>query len=166
MKFTFKQILAFNEAANGLITRMGEYDRRRLLYAVVKNQKKVKPIIDKFQKKSTEEFNELLADLNIEYASVDKDKNVIKDEKGRYSYTQENHKKLYREVAILTKKMDEKLEEEKLVEYDIEPYHCTDIDVALTMTEEECFAGFVYPEELVGNFDFWQEKTNELLKNE
>lgn len=74
-----------------------------------KEQKKLYKILEKLQH-HLDDYQKLLEDVRLEFASVDTEGNVILNEKGEYKFNKDNFKQLRNAVLDLDKKEVEKFE--------------------------------------------------------
>lgn len=127
MNVTFEKITEFfNEASFYL--QKNESENTKFIYALKKVQKKTKPFID--------EFLEGLQDIEVNNASVDKDRNLIVENE-KYKFTKE---------AFLQMKKEKKeyIDSFKQKEFDIDVHITSEKEVPeLTVEQKEAFAGFV-----------------------
>lgn len=131
---TFDEIVEFSNEAYKFISKAEEEGKAntKLIYALKRiagdpvTQKKgtLHKVIRKGQIKSR--------DLQIDYASVDDRGNLIKDDKGQYSYTKENKKALDLALENLT---NDNME--------FEPYIATEVTEDLNEYQKDLFKGFV-----------------------
>jgi len=119
---SFEQIIEFNELANGIKDK-----RSKLAYACKKVQKRVAEYI--------EDYIDKLKDLEVEYASIDSNGDLIVKE-NKYSYKPERLKALNEAKKKLWKSYKSK-------EYEFESYICTEITEELTDEEKDILEGFV-----------------------
>lgn len=62
-------------------------------------------------KKYIVEYNDKLEEYRLDYASVDKNNNLLLDEKGNYTYNKDNFKKLKKQTTEL---LDKEIDVEKI----------------------------------------------------
>jgi len=88
----------------------------------------------RLNKNISSDFQESVADIQIEFCSVDDKGNIIFDEHGRRKFTRENEKNLNKAVKELYNE-----------EIKIKPFYCTDkqwVD-SLNEDEKEIFKGII-----------------------
>ncbi len=125
---TYEDLLEFIECKNKVKKGNTKFDyaANRIIDRIASATKKINKDYDKKQR-----------DLIVDFASEDAEKNLIVSDKGLYSYTKENQKKL--DSAI------EKLQDERLLKkVEIEPYIVSDYP-ELTERQEKAFEGLLIP---------------------
>jgi len=116
---TYREIFELSHIIQGRIDIGKEDKLTTVLKTFVKKQ--YTPAIDN--------YNEMIADFNIDFCSTDKDGNIIKDEKGGFVFTKENLKQRNAKVKELL---------EKTYEFDTRFVEMPD---NLTEEEKEAFSG-------------------------
>jgi hypothetical protein len=91
-------------------------------------------------------YEEKKADILIDLASVDENKDLRIGTDGNYKYTQENRKKLEAQIKALNKQTAE-----------FEPYFCSEIPDDLTEAEAESYLDFVI-DKTTFSYDTYLEK--------
>jgi hypothetical protein len=91
VKKSYEELLTLIQLLNLSITDGKTIGEKKLTVFA----KKLQPFLD--------EYNEKLEDIRLDNASVDKDKNLLLNEKGGYMYTAEATKKVSKEIKELLK---------------------------------------------------------------
>lgn len=91
-KTTYEKLMDILKATESINTEIKD----KLSYRVGK-------LIAKLKDKARD-YSELVNDVNIDFCSLDKDKNIMKDNTGSLVFTQENQKKRNEEVKKISKK--------------------------------------------------------------
>lgn len=125
MTKTYEEIIDFTTVATGFVK-----EKTKFAYACQKVINRVAVA----SKKATKKYQEKLADIDIEFASVDEKDNLILVG-GKYQYTKESARK--RLDAIRAE--DAKLYETKI---DFEPHYCNELP-ELNEYQISCLTGFV-----------------------
>ena len=125
MTKTYEEIIDFTTVATGFVK-----EKIKFAYACQKVINRVAVA----SKKATKKYQEKLADIDIEFASVDEKDNLILVG-GKYQYTKESARK--RLDAIRAE--DAKLYETKI---DFEPHYCNELP-ELNEYQISCLTGFV-----------------------
>ena len=124
VQHTYKSIIRFYNTGN-MWLQMNPGKISKFHHALTRTLKKATDIVG--------EYNDLLEDLNIEFASVDKDGNILKADDGKeYKYTPRNltaRNKKQRELFL------------KVVPIDV--YYATELPEEFGPMEREMFEGFV-----------------------
>lgn len=133
MKLTYEKILIFSTYTRYIKTRE-DIKGKKFEYALDKVMNRISNSCKEIEK----DYTEKVQDRKIEYASIDKDKNIITNEHSDYVYTIENTKKLTESTRKL-------IEERNYKEIEIEPYITTGIIPSLDINIIEVFKGLVIP---------------------
>jgi len=141
---TLKRIDQFETHAKNYLEKNVEL--KKFTYALNKVIKDIaKRKIFKKHQDTFAEHREKLADAETLHASVDAKGNLIRDDKGIFSYTPEQHNILREKVIALNKDWKNKEEELANEEFEVEPFLVSDENIpdGLTIEELECFQEFV-----------------------
>jgi hypothetical protein len=122
---TLNSILIFNNVANTMLNRSND-KKSQFLYALQKVQKRVKSII--------EDYQEELAEKQIDLAATDKDGFIIQNNEGVFKFSTEKQKELN---LFVKNRMKEKCE--------IEPYLAKD-DINIDLLTRDALTPFVFEE--------------------
>lgn len=125
MTKTYPELMNLQATANGYISR--QKTMNKLTYAL---KSKILPQIEKIVE--DEDIASKVSDLNVEHASVDKDKNLI-IHNGNYVFTKEARKKIDEEIRKIN-------QEYRTKEFTITPYTVKDVE-GLTIEEQFTFSG-------------------------
>lgn len=134
IKKTYKEIISFVNLAHKYIDENKEAEKQtKLLFILQRLVKECGKVID--------QYNDEIADIRIDFYTTDKDKNLIKDDKGNFCITAENQKKFNKAVRD---KMDSITEAPSCIDKEMET-----IVKKLPFYYSEAFYGFVIPEEAI-----------------
>ena len=125
MTKTFKDLFEFLTVANAYT----EDDKLKYAFDKMKNQKNGR------LQNAMETWNETLADLQYDHASLDEKGNLLRDEKNNLKFTVPKQKEFDKAVRELRKKT-----------FEFEPYYATELPKDLDEFTREALIGFVIRE--------------------
>jgi hypothetical protein len=127
MKKTFGEMYEFRVHAS-LYLKTLEEGETKLAYAIKK--------VDKKLQKHFDEYNEAMADVEIDHAATDENGILVTDEKGGFRFTPDSIKakrKAYKKLA----------DEWESKEFEVDTYFATEVPEDLNENFRNAFEGFV-----------------------
>jgi len=143
MTKTFKDLFEFLTVANTYT----EDDKLKYAFDKMKNQKNGR------LQNAMETWNETLADLQYDHASLDEKGNLLRDEKNQLKFTVPKQKEFDKAVKELRKKT-----------FDFEPYYATELPKDLNEFTLDILTGFVVKEKVQLEDSNGHEKIKEKVK--
>ena len=136
-KLTIKKsemVVGFNTATS-YIKKVGK-NKNKLSYACDRtmNSSLNKEILANYNKDITkiqDRSNEKFMDVKIECASLDKDNNILQDEKGEFKFTKENYKKVYKAKIEVDRELNKEIEVLLKESVEIEIFKCRELPSVL-----------------------------------
>lgn len=124
MTKTYKDLFEFLNIANTYVSNGHAEPKDKLAYAIKRVKKRLEPVM--------ESWNESLADLQYDHASIDEKGNLIRTKEGGLMFTVPKQKEFDKAVKELRKKT-----------FEFEPYFATELPNDLDEFTQESLIEFV-----------------------
>lgn len=148
IKKTFKEVLAFNQAAGQFMQRNPANAQTKLGYAVKKiSEVQIKNIIADYQKDQSKNWYDAVGKKQIDLALTDKATGAVltapKDSERPYLYDKKGLLEIKEIEQAYSVDAEKFFEEYQTKEFEVEPHYAVEVPEDITPNELEAFKGFV-----------------------